>query len=215
MSIDTTLDPAPDHSPDRSPDHSSVSAVDHHPAARPTPVVGTDTTASPADMTPGGGDAGSVWRTPLRSGLRLPAAAAALVAAAGHLPVMGAHLAEVPYIGWLFVGLGVTCVVAAVTLVLRDTWAAWTGSAAVTAAAVLGYVLSRGPGLPGMDDDIGDWTNQLGLISVGAETLVVLLAAAALRRRGTARHLRAVTVVVGTALLLNALTYLWGLVLAS
>jgi hypothetical protein len=153
----------------------------------------------------------SWWRRPLRSDLRLPAAAATLVAAAGHVPVTATHLDEVPYLGWLFIALALTCVVAAAALVLSDCWVTWTWSSATTAAALLGYVLSRGPGLPGMDDDIGDWADQLGLISVGGEAMVVLLAATALRHEPARRRVAAATVVIGSALLLNSLTYLIGL----
>jgi hypothetical protein len=118
---------------------------------------------------------------PLRSPLRWPAAAAALVAGAAHLPVIPQHLTEVPYIGWLFIGLTAICVVGAAALVLHDSDVAWVVVSSTCLAAVAGYALSRGPGLPGMADDIGDWTNALGLISVVTETSVVLLAVAALR----------------------------------
>jgi hypothetical protein len=120
-------------------------------------------------------------KTLARSPLRLPAAAAAVVAAAAHLPVIPDHLSETPYVGWLFVGLSAACVLGAVALVLDDATLVWTTLGAACAAAVVGFALSRGPGLPAMTDDIGDWTNPLGLISVVAETMVAGLAVAALR----------------------------------
>jgi hypothetical protein len=58
---------------------------------------------------------------PERSPLRLPAAACAPVAALAHVPVTEEHLAEVPYIGVLFIVLEVTLVGVAVLLVVADT----------------------------------------------------------------------------------------------
>ena len=122
-----------------------------------------------------------------RSPLRLPAAAAALVAAAAHVPVIPDHLQEAPYIGWLFVGLSVLCVLGAIALLVDDSVAVWAVLGAGCAAAVLGYLFSRGPGLPAMADDVGDWANPLGMISVATEALVAGLAVWVVRSRvGTA-----------------------------
>jgi len=139
---------------------------------------------------PGSAPAGPIGRRVLgsskvlpRSPLRLPAAAAALVAAAAHLPVIPDHLSEAPYVGWLFVGLSAVCVLGAVALVVDDSILVWAGLGSTCGAAVAGYLLSRGPGLPAMADDIGDWSNRLGLISVTTETLVAVLAVTVLRSR--------------------------------
>jgi hypothetical protein len=117
---------------------------------------------------------------PLGSPLRWPAAAAALVAAAAHVPVIPEHLREVPYVGALFVGLVVVCVVGAGALALRDTPIVWGVLSAVCLSAVTAYAVSRGVGLPGMPDDIGDWNNPLGVISVTSEALATVLGAVAM-----------------------------------
>jgi hypothetical protein len=149
---------------------------------------------------------------PLRSSLRWPAAAAALVTAAAHLPVIPQHLTEVPYIGWLFIGLTAVCVLGAIALTVYDSAVTWTILAASCLAAAAGYLLSRGPGLPGMPDDIGDWTNPLGLISILTESLVVLLALGALHARRAAHQvLRATTILVGSATILTIATFLIGI----
>jgi hypothetical protein len=122
--------------------------------------------------------------TRLRSPLALPAAAAALVAGAAHVPVTPEHLEEVPYVGRLFVALAVVCVAGGLLLAVRDVVLVWAGLAAANLAAVVLFVVSRGPGMPGMSDDIGDWTNELGIISVASESLVVVLALVALARAG-------------------------------
>jgi hypothetical protein len=44
----------------------------------------------------------------------------------------------------------------------------------------VGYVLSRGPGLPGYTDDIGNWAEPLGVLSLVVEGVLLLLALAML-----------------------------------
>jgi hypothetical protein len=155
--------------------------------------------------------------TPLRSHLALPAAAAALVAGAAHVPVTGEHLTEVPYVGWMFVGLIAVCVTGAVLLAVRDTVLLWTVIGAPCAAAVLLYLVSRGPGMPGMSDDIGDWANELGLVSVISETLVVVLTCLAARRGPVGFphvHRSLVPAILGAGVVLAAASYGLGVVLA-
>ena len=120
-----------------------------------------------------------------RSALRWPAAAATLVVAAAHVPVVPEHLREVPYVGWLFVGLIAACLLCSVALAVQDTVIVWVAAATICMAAVSAYLVSRSVGLPGMPDDVGDWANPLGLISVAGETLVAVLALAALAFRRT------------------------------
>ncbi|MDT5324506.1 MAG: hypothetical protein QOF25_1658 [Mycobacterium sp.] len=45
---------------------------------------------------------------------------------------------------------------------------------------VLGYVLSRGPGLPNYTDDIRNWAEPLGVASLAVETALLALSVAAL-----------------------------------
>ena len=63
-------------------------------------------------------------------------------------------------------------------LLFADTTAVWRWTAGVSSAALLGYVLSRTVGLPQIHDDIGNWTDPLAIVCIGAETL--MLAAAGL-----------------------------------
>jgi hypothetical protein len=48
-------------------------------------------------------------------------AGAAAVAGAAHVPVIGPHLAEAPYMGALFVALTTACLVIAAAITIRDT----------------------------------------------------------------------------------------------
>ncbi|WP_063770073.1 hypothetical protein [Streptacidiphilus melanogenes] len=57
----------------------------------------------------------------------------------------------------------------------------WLTAAGVALGPLLGYVLSRGPGLPGYDDDRGNWTEPLGLVSIAVEVLLLVLASLRLR----------------------------------
>jgi hypothetical protein len=51
----------------------------------------------------------------------------------------------------------------------------WFEAAALLALMpLIGYILSRTTGLPGSDDDIGNWTDSLGLASLWVEGAVLL-----------------------------------------
>jgi hypothetical protein len=55
------------------------------------------------------------------------------------------------------------------------------------AGAALGYVLSRSVGLPHSNDDIGNWTEPLGLASLFVEGLLVAVSIHSIRLRRTSR----------------------------
>lgn len=122
------------------------------------------------------------WRT---------TAAAGLAAVAGlHVAAAGAEWPDARYVFWLFMALAGVCGAFAARLVLGvDRWA----RPAVLGLAVMpiaGYVLSRITGVPGAADDIGDWTNPLGLAALAVEAGLVALAAPAIRH--VERPLRAI-----------------------
>ncbi|MFE9426516.1 hypothetical protein ACFYNO_26545 [Kitasatospora sp. NPDC006697] len=58
---------------------------------------------------------------------------------------------------------------------------AWLLAAGVGLGPLIGFVLSRGPGLPDYSDDKGNWTEPLGLVALAVEAALVLLALTALR----------------------------------
>lgn len=118
---------------------------------------------------------------PQRSRWRLPAVLAAFAEAVGHIPVTQEHLTEAPYIGVGFILLTVAGFILAQLLLLADTTAVWIWTAIVSAAAVLGYLLSRTVGLPQIRDDIGNWGEPLGNVCLVAEA--VMLAAAFMQWR--------------------------------
>jgi hypothetical protein len=101
-----------------------------------------------------------------------------------HLLDLGDKMEETPYLGVAYIGLIIGCVAAAVLLGRRDH-RGFLLAGGLAAATFLGYCLSRTTGLPAATDDIGNWTETLGVLSLVAEGAVVALASAALlRRRG-------------------------------
>ena len=62
------------------------------------------------------------------------------------------------------------------------------GAGLLAAATLVGFILSRTTGLPNASDDIGNWTEPLGLASMFVEGAVVILAAYAWNLARHERH---------------------------
>jgi hypothetical protein len=103
----------------------------------------------------------------------------AVVALAGvaliHLLDAPGTFADAPYRGWLYVLLIVGCLATAGALVRGSDRRAWLAAAALSLGAMLAFVVSRTVGLPAGADDIGNWTEPLGLASLFVEGLLVAL----------------------------------------
>jgi hypothetical protein len=128
---------------------------------------------------------------PLQSPLRWIAAVLLLATAATHIPLVPEHLQEAPYIGWLFLALSAVSLALAVLVVVRDTALVWAVTGLVTLLAAVAFLVSRTVGLPQIGDDVGNWTEPLGLPAVAAETLAFLAALVVLRARpGASRVIR-------------------------
>jgi hypothetical protein len=97
-----------------------------------------------------------------------------------HLIDVPDKMDETPWQGWLFIGLMVGCVAAAGLLLSARTSAAWLLGGGLAAATIAAYCLSRTTGLLGANDDIGNWSEGLGLASLYVEAVMVLLTAYAL-----------------------------------
>ena len=96
--------------------------------------------------------------------------------AVAHIPVAKQHLSEAPYIGIGFVLLTIAGLMLVQLLLNRDTVAVWTAALVVSALALLGYLLSRTVGLPQITDDIGNWSDPLGVVAIVSETVLLLAA---------------------------------------
>jgi hypothetical protein len=121
--------------------------------------------------------------TSQRSPVRWPLAAAAAVAAVAHIPVIGSHLIEAPYMGVLFIVLTAACFALALTVTVVDSRAVYAAAAVTCGLAVLGYAATRLVSFPMLADDVGNWFEPLGVLSVASEVLVVLAALLGVQRR--------------------------------
>jgi hypothetical protein len=81
----------------------------------------------------------------------------------------------------------VASVAVAFSLLHSGSARAWAAAGLLAAATLVGFVLSRTTGLPNASEDIGNWTEPLGLASMFVEGAVVILAVYA---RGLARRER-------------------------
>jgi hypothetical protein len=113
---------------------------------------------------------------------RYPTAGLALVAGLAHVPVTPEHLREAPYIGVMFIVLTTACVLLATAILIVDSVLVWTALGVTTMVAAVAYAISRTVGLPLMADDVGNWLEPLGIVSVVTETAVSALAMVALRQ---------------------------------
>jgi hypothetical protein len=115
-------------------------------------------------------------RDPTRAVARALAGAGLVAVAALHVAAAGDEWADARWVFWAFIALAATCAALAVRLAQGlDRWT-WAAVAALAAAPLAGYVLSRTSGLPGATDDIGDWANPLGLAALAVEAALVPLA---------------------------------------
>jgi hypothetical protein len=84
--------------------------------------------------------------------------------------------------------VAVVLAIALLTPATRNRLGTWLVAAAVGAGPMLGYVLTRGPGLPDATDDRGNWGEPLGVASLVVEAILVLLSlACAAQLRSSAR----------------------------
>jgi hypothetical protein len=87
---------------------------------------------------------------------------------------------ETRWLFWAYVALMASTIIVGGALLHRPD-ARWFAAAALLAAApIAGFILSRTTGLPGADDDIGVWTEPLGLASLWVEGAVLATSSYAL-----------------------------------
>src|SRR5689334_8031056 len=120
---------------------------------------------------------------PVHSSLRWMLGAAAIIAAAAHVPVIAPHLDEAPYMGVLFIVLTVACLALGLAAMVRDSAAVYAAAALTCGLAVLGYAATRLVAFPMLADDVGNWLEPLGVVSVVTESVVVACSVLALTRR--------------------------------
>jgi hypothetical protein len=99
-----------------------------------------------------------------------------------HVPVAVQHIREVPYLGVAFYAFVLGAAALLGSLVERSRTTTWCCVLVGAGLALVTYVISRSVGLPGASDDVGDWGNTLGLISVGSELVLLITAGHVLLR---------------------------------
>jgi hypothetical protein len=97
-----------------------------------------------------------------------------------HIPVIGPHLDEAPYMGALFIVLTIACAILAAALLVRDSRAVYWLAVLTCGLALLGYAATRLVEFPMLSDDVGNWLEPLGVVSITSESVAVAAALAAL-----------------------------------
>lgn len=99
---------------------------------------------------------------------------AALITALSHVPVTGPHLKEAHYIGVLFIVLEAASVLVALAVLGSESRFLAGAAAGLAALAIGAYLLTRSVALPEIGDDVGNWTEPLGIVALTAEAAMVL-----------------------------------------
>lgn len=116
--------------------------------------------------------------------MKWTAVVAMLVTGAIHILDARSAFGEATYKGVLFIVNGVGAFIAAVAIIRERTWGWWLGLL-IAGGALVGYVLSRSIGLPGLPGEPDAWFEPIGVASMVAE--VLFLAAFAIKGRGNRR----------------------------
>ena len=114
--------------------------------------------------------------------LRIVAVVAIVATGLIHLATARDSFGEATYKGLLFVANGVGALVAAVGVYRDRAYWGWLLGALVAGGAFLGYVLSRTVGLPGLPAEPDAWFEPLGVASLVAEAVFLIVFAVTRRQ---------------------------------
>jgi hypothetical protein len=115
-----------------------------------------------------------------------------------HLLDLPGQLSETPYMFFLYLALMVSSLALAGVLIGTSDSRVWAAATILSALVVVGYVLSRTTGLPQSTDDVGNWSEPLGMASLFVEGSLVALGSGVLvsrQARGERRVLQAANAV--------------------
>lgn len=107
--------------------------------------------------------------------LRIVAALLCLGVAAIHIVDQGGIPGtKTPgYVQTMYYALEIGGALIAITLLVPRFTARWGFALGIGVGPIVGYVLSRSTGLPNYSDDIGNWSEPLGVASLAVEALLV------------------------------------------
>lgn len=111
--------------------------------------------------------------------LRLVGALLALAVAGVHVADQGGITAftDPDWKGWAYRFIEFGGVLTALALLPRATsWLGWRAAMLLGAGPFVAYLLSRTVGIPGSSDDIGNWGDWVGTVSLVVEAALVILA---------------------------------------
>jgi hypothetical protein len=129
-------------------------------------------------------DINSSIRSAVDDAIARTAAIAALVSIALiHVLQLPDAFAAIGYLGAAFTAAAAACLALAAVLTRTSDDLAWIAAGGLAGVILLGYVVSRSVGLPGFTDDVGEWSETLGLASMVVEILLVILGSAVLATR--------------------------------
>jgi hypothetical protein len=97
---------------------------------------------------------------------------------------------ETRWLFWAYVALMAATVIVGGALLHRPTTRWFEAAGLLAVVPIIGFVLSRTTGLPGSDDDIGNWTDSLGLASLWVEGAVLLTSGYVVALRAATRPAR-------------------------
>ena len=90
--------------------------------------------------------------------------------------------------GFAFAGFTAACVAVAAVAASRPGRGVYAAAAGLCGSALVTYAATRLVAFPRLAGDVGNWAEPLGLVSVAAESLVVVAAVLLLRAGGWHRH---------------------------
>ena len=83
-----------------------------------------------------------------------------------------AEYSEAQYMGILFAINFLAAIIAAIGILRRQVWG-WLLGVVIAVGSLIGYILSRTVGLPGMEIEV--WLQPMGLLSLAAEGIFLVL----------------------------------------
>ena len=94
-----------------------------------------------------------------------------------HVVDLPGTLGPTPLVGIGYLGIIAAAILIGGVLIARPHWLAWGAAAAVAAAAMIGYVLTRAlpGGFLGDHGDVGNWHCPLGIAALSVESVIILL----------------------------------------
>ena len=103
-----------------------------------------------------------------------------------HLYKAPAYLEAAPYIGVAFL-INILLALVSAFGIYRGMWWGWLLGILVAGGAFVMYVVSRTIGLPGLEDDVGEWFDPAGILALIVEALFIGLYAITATRTAS-RH---------------------------